>query len=306
MSASELLAPRRVSPAAPSSGRRRALPAVFPFPPGLGTQPPAPGRAPLAPPPVTRPAPAGPLPPEPAPAPTLPLEWQRIRRYAGGSLLALCFALFGWQVWHGRPSAPVLVDVPAETSPPPGAAELRVHVSGAVAAPGVYRLTAGDRVEDAVRAAGGFAAGADAARVNLAQRVRDEQRLDVPAVGQPSPPPDADPGGAPAGAPAGAGPRGGATSSRAAPSPSGGITPASLAARDAAGAPAASGPPPAVNVNTATAADLEALPGIGEVTARRILAYREAHGRVRSLDELRQAGIPETLLRRAAGRMVFE
>jgi competence protein ComEA len=276
MSATELPAARRFSPAAPSAAPsaapRRALSRALPFPPGPA---------------------AGP------PPPALPLEWERIRRYAGGALLALCFALFGWQVWRGRAPAPVLVDVTAQPAAQSGAAEVRVHVTGAVAAPGVYRLTAGDRVEDAVRAAGGFAAGADDARVNLAQRVRDEQRLDVPAVGQA--PPDPDPGG-----PAEAPPRGGAPSPRAVPSPSGGLTSASLAARDAAAASAAAGPPPGVNVNTATAAELEALPGIGEVTARRILEYRQAHGRVRSLEELQQAGIPGALLRRAAGRLVFE
>ena len=77
-----------------------------------------------------------------------------------------------------------------------------------------------------------------------------------------------------------------------------------------AGAPAGStGPAPAparVNVNTATAAELEAVPGIGAVSARRILEHRETVGRLRSLDQLRQAGVPDSIVRRAASSLVFE
>jgi comEA protein len=203
----------------------------------------------------------------PAPAPPLPAEWQRLRRYAGGALLVLCFALFGWQAWRGRDPAPVAVQPLVQ----PGGGEIRVQVAGAVATPGVYRLAPGDRVEDAVRAAGGFAPDADTARVNLAQRVRDEQRLEIPASGQ-------------------------------APAGTGGVTPA--------GGPGWSGsgdrPNDRVNVNTASTAELEALPGIGPVTARRIVDYRETRGPIRSLEQLREAGVSELLLRRAAGRLAFE
>ena len=53
-------------------------------------------------------------------------------------------------------------------------AEIKVQVSGAVVAPGVYDLKAGDRVVDAVAAAGGPADDADADALNLARRLRDE------------------------------------------------------------------------------------------------------------------------------------
>jgi competence protein ComEA len=224
----------------------------------------------------------------PAPAPSLPAEWQRLRRYAGGALLVLCFALFGWQAWRGRDPAPVTVQPLAQ----PGGGEIRVQVAGAVATPGVYRLAPGDRVEDAVRAAGGFAPDADTARVNLAQRVRDEQRLEIPASGQA--PAGEGPPGAPAAPPAGPG--------ALPPSGTGGVTPA--------GGPGWSGsgdrPNDRVNVNTASTAELEALPGIGPVTARRIVEYRETRGPIRSLEQLREAGVSEPLLRRAAGRLAFE
>ncbi len=61
-----------------------------------------------------------------------------------------------------------------------------------------------------------------------------------------------------------------------------------------------------VNVNTATAAQLEKLPGLGEVSARRIVEYREAHGPITSLEQLRQAGISDAILRRAADYLAFD
>lgn len=63
------------------------------------------------------------------------------------------------------------------------AASVFVHVSGAVTAPGLYVLRDGARVVDAVAAAGGYAAGADEAAVNLARPVSDGEQLHVPLVG---------------------------------------------------------------------------------------------------------------------------
>jgi hypothetical protein len=160
MSASRLPRPPHSAFPAPFAARwrRRALPEAPPFFLEPETEAPPAGQ------------PAQPVPDSSA----LTEEWQRIRRSAGGALLVLCFALFGWQIWRGRAPAPVVVESPIPVAAQSAGGELRVQVSGAVVTPGVYRLTPGDRVEDAVRAAGGFAAGADTARVNLAQRVRDE------------------------------------------------------------------------------------------------------------------------------------
>lgn len=65
--------------------------------------------------------------------------------------------------------------------------DLYVHVSGAVAAPGLYRLREGARVVDAVAAAGGFAEGADEGAVNLARPLGDGEQLAVPLIGAPEP-----------------------------------------------------------------------------------------------------------------------
>lgn len=75
---------------------------------------------------------------------------------------------------------PVGESVVAESTAP---ASVFVHVSGAVAAPGLYVLDEGARVVDAVAAAGGFADGADETAVNLARPVSDGEQLHGPAVG---------------------------------------------------------------------------------------------------------------------------
>lgn len=82
-------------------------------------------------------------------------------------------------------SAPVeSVTVGAESTTAPVAASVFVHVSGAVAAPGLYVLDEGARVVDAVAAAGGFADGADEQAVNLARPISDGEQLHVPAAGE--------------------------------------------------------------------------------------------------------------------------
>lgn len=63
------------------------------------------------------------------------------------------------------------------------AADLYVHVSGAVAQPGLYVLRAGSRAVDAVAAAGGFAADADEAAINLARPLDDGEQLVIPVIG---------------------------------------------------------------------------------------------------------------------------
>lgn len=259
-------------------------------------------------------------------------EWQRLRLFGGGALgmlVAVLMVALGWQTWHGR--APVAVEVRSLGSG--SGAEIRVQVAGAVASPGVYRLRQGDRVEDAVTAAGGLTADADGARLNLAQRVRDEQRLDVPfaslprSVGTVAPPAagsaaasagegdssgDGGAGGTEPAMPAAPAPAAAATQPArpsASPPPA---TPRAVSAARATSTPRTAAPaaPTArpdgkVDVNAATQAQLEQLPGIGEVSARRIVEYRSTRGPIRSVDDLRQAGLTEAVIRRAADSLYF-
>jgi competence protein ComEA len=103
-------------------------------------------------------------------------------------IIALMFVIFGFGMGAGLllfntcgQAAPVTIRF--SDAKPTGAA-ISVYVSGAVHVPGVYPLHAGDRVVDAVEAAGGPAADADTEAVNFAQRLQDEQHLHVPKVGE--------------------------------------------------------------------------------------------------------------------------
>jgi competence protein ComEA len=130
---------------------------------------------------------------------------------------------------------PAVRPVPAAR---PAAAAVVVDVVGAVRRPGLYRMTTGARVADAVRRAGGTTRRADLEQINLAAPLADGQQVVVPRRG---------------------------------------------AAVASAGTAAAAGP---VHLSTATVEQLDALPGVGPVTAEKIVAYRQQHGGFHSVDEL--------------------
>jgi competence protein ComEA len=152
---------------------------------------------------------------------------------------------------------------PSESLPPNQASqiELIVDVQGAVLRPGLQRLPEGARVGDAIAAAGGYGPQLDiraaAERLNLAERLSDGTKIYVPTRGDSTPP-------------------------AAAPTPAGG------ASDTTAGL---------IDVNTAGQAQLETLPGIGPVTAGKIIAAREEQP-FTSIDEL--------LGRRVVGPATFE
>ena len=148
---------------------------------------------------------------------------------------------------------------PAATTQPQS---LVVDAAGSVTHPGLYRLPQGARVNDLIRVAGGMRAGADRDRLNLAAPLADGQRLYVPKVGETTTPPPVDPtgGSEPTGDP-GAAQAGGARSERA----------------------TSAGP---VDLNTATAEQLDTLPGVGPSTAASIIDYRSEHGPFHSVDDL--------------------
>jgi competence protein ComEA len=112
-------------------------------------------------------------------------EW--LDRYKGYILVALAVLVLagGAALATRRPeSAPLAVRTPPAS--PTVATLLRVHVSGAVASAGVYSFRAGDRVEDAVAAAGGFTADANPDGINLAARLGDGQQVVIPKKGDPA------------------------------------------------------------------------------------------------------------------------
>ncbi len=128
-----------------------------------------------------------------------------------------------------------------------------VHVVGAVRHPGLYRLRDGSRIADAVRRAGGASRRANLGGLNLAAPLVDGAQVVVPARVQ------IVPGAAP----------GGASSATGVP-----------------GTAAGAAPTQKLSLSTATAEQLDELPGVGPVTAQKILDYRAEHGFVRSVDDL--------------------
>jgi competence protein ComEA len=130
---------------------------------------------------------------------------------------------------------------------PSSAAEVVVDVAGRVRRPGLYHLPAGARVDDAITAAGGARHGVDLSSLNLAARLIDGQQI---AVGRP------------------------------------GAVPGAAVAVGGADPSAASTVAP-VDLNAATIDQLETLPGVGPVTAQKILDWRTANGSFTSIDQLR-------------------
>ena len=137
-----------------------------------------------------------------------------------------------------------------------GGGRLTVHVAGAVRRPGVYRLPAGARVNDALRRAGGPRGRADLAAVNLAATLEDGRQVLVPERAAP----------------------GAAAATADAPASGGG----GAAAGGAGGGP----PAPPINLNTATLEQLDTLDGVGPGIAQRILDYRQQHGGFSRVEEL--------------------
>ncbi|MFE2287039.1 helix-hairpin-helix domain-containing protein [Streptomyces sp. NPDC059443] len=176
-------------------------------------------------------------------------------------VLVAAVGFAGQQYWSARPQP---VTAPALVAPAPAAAvrpaptaggtaggstatgRILVDVSGKVRDPGVRRLPAGSRVEDALVAAGGVRPGTDITGLNRARVLMDGEQV---LVGAPAPP------------------------------PAGG------------GSAPASGP---LSLGTATAEQLDGLPGVGPVLAQHIVDFRTVRGGFRSVEELRQVnGIGE-------------
>jgi competence protein ComEA len=146
-------------------------------------------------------------------------------------------------------SVPALSTDATDATAPTTVDQLVVQAAGAVVHPGVYKVPADARVNDLVQIAGGFAPDADPDQVTLAATLTDGERVYVPRVGESVMPP---------------------------PGTSGSNAPGS-------GSASPRGP---VDLNHASEADLEALPGIGPALAQAIIDYRSQHGPFRSVDGL--------------------
>ena len=184
-----------------------------------------------------------------------------------GPILLLLFLLF-----RGQRDTVVLQVNPVEDS-----SVVRVYVGGAVVQPGLYDLSRGSRVADAINAAGGPLTNADTAVLNLAGHVQDADQVIVPEKHATSPP---------------AGQAG--TNSEVMNPPVFSSTPAASNPAPFAQIPtqpyAFTTPTPVapININTAESWELERLPGIGPAIANRIVEFRTDNGPFQMIEDLAQ------------------
>lgn len=154
---------------------------------------------------------------------------------------------------------------PVELLPSPTPEPIIVYVNGAVKRPGVYRLPPGSRVVEAVELAGGFLDDANIVQVNLANKVQDGDKITIPG-GSEVPTPELTIGG---------------NGLLFTPTPP-------------AGKP--------LNINIASAEQLDQLPGIGPTAAQKIVEYRQANGLFTSVDDLQKVpGIGPTIFEQIRG-----
>ncbi|WP_438823342.1 ComEA family DNA-binding protein [Nocardia cyriacigeorgica] len=165
---------------------------------------------------------------------------------------------------HALPAEPGPAAAPSAAMPDGATAELVVSVVGLVHKSGLVRLPPGSRVADAVAAAGGARDGADLAGINLAQRLSDGDQVIVGTAG-------GEPGV----------PRLGSSTIG-----SSGRSPSAAGPNPSGPTPGAAEPGTRVNLNSATESDLDALPGVGPVTARAIIAWRTTNGRFTDVEQL--------------------
>ena len=199
--------------------------------------------------------------PSPVASPTWP---GRVRRFTAQhakvlSVIALAAVIVAtWMVMQAR-TVPLAApsQTPAWTVPPVPATSAPpwlVHVVGAVAHPGVVSVPAGARVIDAIQAAGGFTQDADPANLNLAAMLVDGCQIVIGTRDQPQ----------------------------------GELRQGANGDAQAGGTSSSGGAGTTINLNQATEAELDTLPGVGPVTAQAILTWREKNGPFTAITQLQE------------------
>lgn len=152
---------------------------------------------------------------------------------------------------------------PVEPGPgqPQVATKVSVHVVGEVKIPGIYEFQPDERVSDALSEAGGTTTNADLDAINLAAKLEDGSQLRVPKKGK---------------------------TAEIAPLYSGTESAKTYSPAPKSGSSAKSGDPApgSISLNSASASELDRLPGVGPSTAKKIMDYRQSHGGFTSIDEL--------------------
>jgi competence protein ComEA len=133
--------------------------------------------------------------------------------------------------------------------PAPTETPVIVYITGAVPRPGIYALPEGSRVQDGIAAAGGFLAEAERTDINLAAFLIDGEELDIPFVEGDSP-----------------------------------VLPTPVENNPVL--PGSGSSSELIDINTASSAELETLPGIGPTTAQKIIEYRQTNGAFVSIEDI--------------------
>lgn len=172
-------------------------------------------------------------------------------------------------VFHDLATGPTAPPQQRSSNQPPGGPDevLVVHATGAVVKPSVLHLPPGSRVDDAIKAAGGPTADADLEDVNMAARLVDGTQVFVPHKGKPGEP------------------------AQVVEAYRGGVVETTYSKKQTGRSGHEQGgkkepPSQPISLSTATAEQLESVPGIGPATAQKILDYRQSHGGFTSIDEL--------------------
>jgi competence protein ComEA len=174
----------------------------------------------------------------------------RSRAFAPYVLMMALFAvvLAGTVYVMRRPEPAAIAITTATPRPTPSAVLVVVDIRGAVIKPGVYSLSAGSRLQEALTLAGGTVADADLRGLNLARKLVDGEQIYVPVQGEGT-----------------------------------GAFPTVSASRVPAAVPQGK-----ININAATVEQLDTLPGIGPALAQRIVEYRTVNGPFTTLEDLKK------------------
>lgn len=197
-----------------------------------------------------------------------------IGRYRPYLAMMLLFVLaLGGTIFLLRRSEPASLTITTATPRPTATVgSLIVDVRGAVNKPGVYTLPVGSRVQDALALAGDIAPHADTRNLNLARRLNDGEQIYVLTVGEATP-----------------------------------VPPPASSRSTATRTPTSSVPLGKININTATLAELDTLPGIGPAIGQRIIDYRTQNGDFKSIDDLKKVrGIGDALFNQIKDLITLE
>lgn len=136
--------------------------------------------------------------------------------------------------------------------------KILIHITGSVKAEGVVILNSGDRIIDAIEAAGGEKEDADLSKLNLAYILQDGEKLYVPSIND--------------------------TEEKVYVTAENGEN---VITEGAGNTDKVDGKKETVNINTATKEELMTLPGVGESTAIKIIDYRKSNGKFQKIEDIK-------------------